>query len=418
MPVLALGVSHRRASVELLERLAVSDDDLAKAYRRLADLPAVREAVVLSTCNRVEVYAEVGGYHAGFQDLKTFLAETSGLEPDAFGEPLYAQYEDDAVEHLFGVAAGIDSMIVGEPQILSQVRHALRRADAEGGSGPVLADLFRRAVRFGRRAREQTEIGKSPTAFVEAGMDLAERALGGLSGRVGVVVGAGQMSALAIEVLRARGVADVHVVNRTPERAERLAARTGTRARSLGQLAEALAAADVVVSSTGAAEQVVEAADVRAATARRDGRPMFLLDLAVPRDVDPAAARVPGVSLADIDALRATVVDERELEEIAQVRALIHEEVRRLAEHRRVARLSPLLRALQERGERVRVAELTRLASRLATLDPAEREAVEALTRGIVAKLLHDPIVRVKDLSAGGDSHARLLAELFGIDDV
>jgi glutamyl-tRNA reductase len=364
----------------------------------------------------VEVYAEVTGYHAGFQDLKTFFAESSALEPDAFAEPLYAHYEDDAVEHLFGVSAGIDSMVIGEPQILSQVRHALKRADAEGGSGAVLDDLFRRAVRFGRRAREETATGASPTAFVEAGLEVAEQTVGSLAGRTAVVVGAGQMAALAMDVLRGRGAGEVHVVNRTPEKAERLAARHGARVRSLAQLAEALVAADLVVCSTGASEQVIDAADVRAAMGSRPERPMFLLDLAVPRDVDPAAAELEHVSVADIDALRAIVVDDRELEEIAQVRALIHDEVRRLAERRRVARLAPLLQALQERGERIRTSELERLGARLASLEPAEREAIEALTKGIVAKLLHEPIVRVKDLSAAGDSHARLLAELFGID--
>jgi glutamyl-tRNA reductase len=416
MPVLALGVSHRRASVELLERLTLTDDDLPKAYGRLADLPGVRESVVLSTCNRVEVYAEVTGYHAGFQDLRTFLAESGGLDADEFAEPLYAHYEDEAAEHLFGVAAGIDSMVIGEPQILSQVRHALRRADAEGGGGPVLADLFRRSVRFGRRARAETEIGKSPAAFVDAGLRLAEAAIGSLRGKHAVVVGAGQMGGLALEALRARGVAEAHVLNRTPERAERLAARHGARVRALRDLADAIAGADVVVSSTGAPEVVLEAADVRAAMAGRDDRPMFLLDLAVPRDVAPAAGNVPGVSVADIDALRARVVNDDELREIAKVRALIQEEVRRLAERRRVARLAPLLEALQARGERVRAGELARAAAKLSSLDAVEREAVEALTRSIVAKLLHDPMVRVKDLSAGGDSHARLLAELFGID--
>ncbi|MEX2457852.1 MAG: glutamyl-tRNA reductase [Actinomycetota bacterium] len=416
MPVLALGLSHRRADVGLLERLAVADDDLPKAYGRLADLEGIREAVVLSTCNRIEVYAEVTGYHAGFQDLRTFLAESSGMEPDEFAEPLYALYEDEAVEHLFGVAAGIDSMIVGEPQILSQVRHAYRRADAESAAGAVLSDLFRRAARFGRRAREETEIGASPLAFVQAGLALAEEALGSLAGRHALVVGAGQMGELALEALRARGIGEAHVLNRTPERAERLAVRHGARARSLTDLAAALASADVVVSSTGAAEQVVLAADVREAMAGRDDRPLFLLDLAVPRDVDPAVDAIAGVSLADIDALRAVVVDERELEEIGKVRALVHEEVRRLAERRRIARLAPLLQALQERGETIRRGELARFRSRLAGLDPEAFEAVEALTRGIVAKLLHDPMVRVKDLSAGGDSHARLLADLFGIE--
>jgi glutamyl-tRNA reductase len=414
MPVLALGVSYRRAPVELLERLAFSDHDFTKAYRLLAELPSVGEGVILSTCNRVEVYAEVSRYHAGFQDLKTFLAESRSVDPDEFAEPLYAHYEDDAAEHLFGVAAGIDSMVTGEPQILAQVRQAFRRAEAEGTAGPVLSDLFPRAVRFGRRARRETAIGASPSAFVEAGAGLAEEALGGLAGKRVVVVGAGKMSDLAVRALRERGVASIRVVNRTPERAERLAARHGGTAHPMDELVTALADADLVVSSTAATEQVVDAKTVRAVMGSRPGRPLFLLDLAVPRDVDPGASAVPGVTLVDIYGLRDLVSGSAD-EEVLEVHALAEEEVRALADRRRAARLAPLIRALHERGESVRRSELRRLAARLSELDPREREAVEALTRRIVAKLLHDPVVRLKDLSRGGNGHARALAELFGV---
>ena len=198
MPILALGVSFRRAPVELLERLAFGTDDYPKAYGRLRDdLDSVQEAVVLSTCNRVEVFGEVSSYHAGFLDLKRFLAESREVPAEEFGEPLYSHYEDQAAEHLFSVAAGIDSMVLGEPQIFAQVRDAYRRAESERATGPVLSALFRGAVRAGRRVRSETAIGTAPSGFVEAGAALAERDLGGLRDRAVAIVGAGAMATLA-----------------------------------------------------------------------------------------------------------------------------------------------------------------------------------------------------------------------------
>lgn len=418
MPVLALGVSYRRAPVELLERLAFSDADLAKAYHHLRGLDDVREAVVLSTCNRVEVYAEVPRYHQGFLELKRFLAESREVDPDDFAEPLYSHYEDQAAEHLFSVASGIDSMVVGEPQILAQVRRAFRLAEAEGIAGPALAALFREAVRVGRRARRETAIGASPAAFVEAGATLAAEHLGGLEGRSALLIGAGEMSALALEVLRARGLGRIRVLNRTPGRAARLAARADGEHGPLGGLAAALAGADLVVSSTGATGVVVPGEAVAAAASSRDG-PLFLLDLAVPRDVDPLAREVPGVRVADIDDLRG-ILDERRADvrgEVERVRAIVAEERERFTARRRQARLAPLIRALHERGEAVRARELRRFAARLEGLSRRDREAVEALAEGIVAKLLHDPVVRLKERAASGeDGLARALAELFDLD--
>lgn len=419
MPVLSLGVSYRRATVELLERLAFGEEDLPKAYHHLLGLGSVSEAVILSTCNRIEVYAEVARYHQGFQDLKRFLAESRDVAVEEFAEPLYSHYEDHAAEHLFSVAAGIDSMVVGEPQILSQVREAFKRADREGSAGPALAGLFRHAIRVGRRARSETEIGASPGTFVEAGARLAEEHLDGLEGRSLLVVGAGKMGALAIRALRDRGVASVRVLNRSPERAARLAARAGAGHGSLEEMRAALAQADLVVSSTGATGTVIGVDEVTAAVDGRE-RPLFLLDLAVPRDVDPSARELPSVRVADIDDLRGVVDASRDGEddELARVRAIVSEETSRFAGRRREAKLAPLIAALHERGEVVRAEELERLAGRLAGLSEREREALEALTRGIVKTLLHDPVVRLKELSTRGaaDAHARALAELFGLD--
>ena len=416
MPVLALGVSFRRAPVALLERLTFGNDEYAKAYHHLSGLDPIRESVILSTCNRVEVYAEIPRYHEGFQEMKRFLSEARDVPVEDFAEPLYSHYEDQAAEHLFSVASGIDSMVLGEPQILAQVRAAVRRAEGEGAAGPVLSALFRRAARVGRRARLDTAIGASPSAFVEAGAGLAATYLGGLENRSLLVVGAGKMGEVAIRSLQRRGMRRIRVLNRSPERAARVASRIGAEFGSLGKLGKGLAEADLVVASTGSTGVVVTRDAVKRAVGERT-RPLFLLDLGVPRDVDPRARDIPGVGVADIDDLRDVLAEERVgVEgEVAKVRALVSDETKKFATAKRAARLAPLIEALRERGEQVRATELRRLASRLAHLPERDRETVEALTRGIVNKLLHDPVVRVKDLSGLGGEHARALAELFGL---
>ena len=418
MPILALGISHRRATVELLERLAFGDDDLAKAYRRALDDDAIGEAVILSTCNRVEVYASVPAYHAGFLALKRLLCESRGVSPDLLAEPLYSHYEDGAAEHLFAVAAGLDSMILGEPQILSQVREAHRRARAEEAAGPALTALFHSAARAGRRVRAETGVGAAPDAFVEAGTRLAEETLGELAGKRAVIIGAGQMSALAAKRLRSREVGPVRVLNRSPERARALAERTEAEHGDLSGLAEALARADLVISATGAWGVIVHETTVRNAMRGRD-RPLFILDLAVPRDVEPSVGSIGGVRLVNIEGLRDVLAAAAETsEDIAQGNRIVDEEVRRFSIRRRSEHLAPLIRALRERGDAVLAAELSRFRSELAALTPDEREAVEALARGIVSKLLHDPIVRLKERSGpgAGDAYANALADLFGIE--
>lgn len=420
MPVLALGVSYRRAPVELLERLAFGEEDLPKAFQRLLDLEAVTEGAILSTCNRVEVYAAVDSYHAGFQDLKRFLAEARDVAPEEFAEPLYAHYEDDAAEHLFTVASGVDSMVLGEPQILAQVRAAYRSAETERSVGPTLSSLFRAAIRAGRRVRAETAIGASPAAMVGAGADLADAALGGLAGRSVLVVGAGGMAGLAVRHLHDRGVGRLRVLNRSLDRAEALASRAGGEAGGLEGLASAIGSADLVVSSTGAAGVVIREATVRQAIAEgRDQRPLFVLDLAVPRDVDPAVADLPGVTLADIDDLKDSLAGNgAAAEEVDKARTIVAEEVNRFAAWRRTAKLAPLIQALRDRGARIQAAELARMAPKLGGLSDRQWAAVEALATGIVAKLLHDPIVRLKQFGAtGSDALAAAMAELFGLDD-
>jgi len=426
MAVLTLGISFRRAPIELLERLAFTDDDLAKAYRRLEDLDGVDEAVILSTCNRVEVYGSVASFHSGFLALKRLLAEPRGVDLDELAEPLYSHWDADAADHLFQVAAGLDSMVLGETQIHAQVREALRRAGGEGAAGPTLTGLFHAASRTGRRVRQETGLGRAPDAFVALGASIADDALDGLAGRDVVVVGAGQMAALAVKHLRSRDVGPVRILNRSLEHARSLAERTNAEHGDLDALPDALRHADLVVSATGAAGHVLRHRPVAAAMEDRAGRPIVLLDLAVPRDVDPEVAYVDNVRVIDIVALRERIAADDEAEnegegaaaDIAGAGSIVSQEVRRWVVRRRGDELSPLIRALRRRGDDVVRGEIARFASRLAELTPDEREAVEAIARGVAAKLLHDPIVELKERSEPGTdrAHARVLAELLGID--
>ena len=421
MAILALGVSFRRAPIELLERLAFTDDDYGKAFRRAQDLDALEGVVVLSTCNRVELFAGVPSYHEGFLSLKELLCESREVHPDDLAEPLYSHFDEDAAEHLFAVAGGLDSMVLGEPQIHAQVREALRRAQAEGAAGDDLTALFHAASRAGRRVRTETGVGAAPDAFVEAGAAIADDELGGLTDARAVVVGAGQMSALAVKHFRRRGVGPVRILNRSLERARLLAERTDAEAGHLDQLPEALANADLVVTATGAAGTVVGADTVRdALVVRNSDRPQVFLDLAVPRDVDPEVGTIEGVRLVDVDALKVALRDHdaETAAEIERANAIVAEELHRFTVRRRSDRLAPLIRALRERGSAVMEGELQRFRSQLSSLTPDEMDAVEGVARGIVAKLLHDPIVQLKERSTPGtdDAYARMLSELFDID--
>ena len=416
MAVLALGISFRRAPIDLLERLAFTDGDLAKAYRHASELDGIDEAVVLSTCNRVEIYGSVASYHVGFLALKRLLIETRGVAEEQLADGLYAHWERDAIEHLFSVAGGLDSMVLGETQIQSQVREALRLADGEEAAGTQLKGLFHAATRTGRRIRQETSLGAAPDAFVGRGATLAEEVLGGLAGRSVVVIGAGTMASLAVKHLRQRGVGSMHILNRSVPHARALAERTDADHGDLDALPTVLRVADLVVSATGATGPVVFADMVQAARPA-SAAPLVLLDMAVPRDIEPDAGSLPGVTLIDVDALRDRGSAAEE-DAIARAREIVSEEVHRLVVRRRGDELAPLIRALRRRGDAVLQGELERQAGRLHDLTPDERAAVEALARGIVAKLLHDPIVALKERSEPGSerTHAKLLAELLGLD--
>ncbi len=415
MSLVVLGLHHRSAPLELLERTTVAPERLPKVLADLVGRDDVREAVVLSTCNRTEVYAFVERFHPGVGDLRDALSELAFVAPEDLADHVYTYHDTAAVAHLFTVAAGLDSALLGESEILGQVRHAWEVAATEGTSGASLNQLFRHAVEVGKRVRHETGIGRKATSLSSAAVALAGDRLGGLEGRRAVVIGAGAMGQRIAAVAAARG-AEVVVANRTVDRAVAVAEEVGGTAVGLLSLPSALADADVVLTSTGSPAPLLERADLEAVVARR-GSPLLVVDVAVPRDVDPAVSSLAGVTLLDMDDLRASVDAglAARRREVGRARNLIDEEVARYRDAATARSAAPLVVALRQRAEELRAAEVARLGR---NLGPAEREALEALSRSVVAKLLHEPTVRLKE--AGGTVRGERLGEamrdLFDLD--
>jgi glutamyl-tRNA reductase len=410
--VLVVGLSHKTAPVELLERAAIGGDDVPKALHELQQGSSIAESLVLSTCNRVEVYAYVTRFHGGVQEVSDLLARLSGVPLEELSDHLYVHYEERAVQHLFAVASGLDSMVVGEGQILGQVRGAFKVAQDEGAIGRVLGELFRHSLRVGKRVRTDTEIGRAGASLVGIGLRVAQATLGPLGPRTkALIVGAGSMGALAGTTLRREGVEQIVVANRTAAHAATLAEALGGNGISLDGLTDAIADADLVISSTGASGIVVEGDVVRDAVARRAGRPLFLLDLALPRDVDPDVRELPGVQLADLDALRAVLDTEPQGAELDECRRIVADEVAVFLGWQRAMRVAPTVVALRAKADGL-------IADEMAHLGDKATPEVERAVRRVVEKLLHAPTVRVKELAEapGGDHYAEALRELFGLD--
>jgi glutamyl-tRNA reductase len=417
---IVVGLNHRTVPLEMLERVTVPARDLPKALAGLAGREHLAEVALLSTCNRTEVYADCTKFHPGVADVGDFLSEQSGIPVSDLADHLYSYYDEAAVTHLFGVAAGVDSMILGESEILGQVREALKVAEAEGTAQQSLSRVFRHAIEVGKRSRAETGISRGAVSISSAAVALAAEHLGSLAGRRVLVLGAGEMGEGMARSLAGSGVAEVTVAGRGRDRAAELAARVGARPLPIERVPEALVAADVVLTSTGSPGVVISRDDLEAAMTRRLGRPLLMIDIAVPRDVDHDGADVPGVTLLDMDDLRAFAdrTLDRRRREVTRVRRIIASELERFREENTAREVAPVVTALRARGEELRRAELERFRSRLESLDPKTAEAVEALTRGIVAKLLHDPTVRVKE-SAGsgrGQLYVDALTALFDLE--
>jgi glutamyl-tRNA reductase len=419
--LIVVGLNHRTVPVELLERMTVPSAQLPKVLHDLASREHLLEVVVLSTCNRTEIYARCTRFHAAVGDVRDFLAAYSGAHPDDFADHLYTYFDEAAVGHLFSVAAGLDSMIVGESEILGQVREAWEVAVREGAAPQLLSRLFKHAVESGKRVRAETGIGRHPVSIPSAAVTVAAEHLGTFEGARVLVMGAGQMGRGLAATLKSRGVEHIWVANRTAARAAEVATAVGGEAIAMTEVADALVEADVLLASTASSQVLLERATVEMVMACRNGRPLLVVDVALPRDVDPGVREVNDVTLLDLDDLKdfAQRSADRRRAEIGRVREILAAEIERYRMERAAREVAPLVSALRAHGEAVRAAELARFRSRLAHLDPQARAAVEALTSGIVNKLLHDPTVRVKDAAGTprGDYYADVLAALFDLPD-
>ena len=419
MSVVVVGLNHRTVPLDLLERMTVPSSLLPKALADLTSREHVTEAVVLSTCNRIEVYAFAEKFHGAYQDIRNFFAEVSHVAPEEFSDHLTSLYDGDAARHLFSVASGLDSAVLGEHEILGQVRTAWEVSSAEGAVGPVLNPLFRHALEVGKRVRTETAISRNITSVSQAAVAMATDRLGGLEGRQVLVVGAGEMGEGLARALHSGGVAGIRVANRTWDRAVEVAERLGGVPVRLDDLPHHLAEVDVLLTSTGASAVILEHGDLASVVGERHGRELLVVDIAVPRDVDPAAGEIEGVTLLDMDDLRefAEVGIRERQREVTAVQAIVDAELDRYVNESTARSVAPLVASLRSRGDFVRSGELERLAARLGYLDDRQREAVEALAAGIVGKLLHEPTVRMKDAAgtARGERLAEALRDLFDL---
>ncbi len=416
MSVLVVGVSHKSAPLQVLERVALDPEGVAKLARQVADQDHVTEATVVSTCNRTEVYAEVDRFHGSVESISRLLGDRAGSSPDDLLAHLYVHYDDAAVSHLFHVAAGLDSMVVGESQILGQAREALRVGQELGTIGPTLNVLFQQALRVGKRSHAETDIDRVAPSLVTAALERAADHVGPVAGKDVIVIGAGSMAALSVATAARAGAASVTVANRTPERAARLAEEYGVSVVPLGALAEQRTPVDMLISCTGAGGVLLFSEDV--VRLQRPGHPLAVIDLALPHDVDPEVADLPEVQLVALQTLAKELEHTPEAADVEGVRTIVAEELAAFLSARHRQSVTPTVVALRTMATDVVDAELDRLLARLPDLEDSVRGEVENALRRVVEKLIHQPTVRVKELanSPAAVSYAAALAELFALD--
>jgi glutamyl-tRNA reductase len=410
--LLSVGASYRTADVGMLERLTISEEAVVALLHRLVGQPYIGEAVVLSTCNRVEVYTAVSGFHGGLGDVCNVLSEVSGIPATELAGHLYVHYDEAAVQHSFRVSAGLDSMVVGEAQILGQLRDAYHAATEADTAGRLLHELMQQALRVGKRAHAETGIDKAGQSVVTAALEVASSTLGDLAGKSALVIGAGAMGALSVATLTRAGVGPVRISNRSAARADRLAEAYGATAVDFDDLDAALRDADLVISATASAEPVLTRARLA------DAGPLVVLDLAVPRDVAPDANGLPGITVIDIDSLAASRRALPAAAETAAVEQIVTAEVEHFLGWLRGTDIAPTVAALRTRAEDVVAAEMRKLYGRRPEFTEEQRADVSRTLHRVVQQLLHSPTVRVRQLAAepGGDQYAALLRQLFDLD--
>ena len=423
--ILLIGVNHTTAPLGLRERLAIGNNDLAAALDHFAQSNgqgprSLIEGVILSTCNRLELYAAADDPHQGLEELIQFLSQKRRVPVEAFSETLYVKSNEDAVAHLFRVACGLDSMVVGEPQILGQVNDAYRAALDRNATGMILNTLFRHAIQVGRRARTETAIGQCATSVPAAAAALAEQEMDCLNDCRVLVVGASEMGRIAARTLMARGASDLVVANRSYDRAVKLAHEFNGEATTLYRLAEVLLQADIIITATASPHVILTSESVRTAMERRPERPMLIIDIAVPRDVEPAIANIPGVRLFDVDDLQDVVNANLAARqgEIPSVEGIADQETAAFMAWFNALNVVPTVIDIRQRAEAIKAQELELALRRLGDVGDRERQVVCTLAHRLVNKLMHEPTVRLKQQAAQGDCdlYTDVVRELFGLE--
>jgi len=422
MPLVCLGLSHNTATVEVREQHAFPAHKMGEALVALRDYGAVREAMMLATCNRLEIYAELEDYEAGVGQLKEFLKNFRHGDVGDMDSYMYTLLGSQAIDHLFRVSTGLDSMLIGEAEILGQVKDAYIQAQRAHSLGKTLHNLAREALNAGKAARSQTPIGGESTSVATAAIDLAKQHVGSLAGKTVLVVGAGKMGTLAARRLKQEGAGEIVVLNRSHQRARDVVAELGVgRAAEMPGIVEAMAGADVVVTSTGASHFILTPGNVAEAMLNRPDRPLFVIDIAVPRDTDPEVARIPGVKVIDIDGLK-HVIDislEHRREAIPLVEEIISEHAERFQQWYQSRVAVPVIASLVQKAETLREAEVERLFGRCPELTERERMLITGMSLTLISKLLHHPVTKIRDKAienrAEAMTHAMMLDELFDL---
>jgi glutamyl-tRNA reductase len=422
MHIISLGLNHTSAPVHLRERLAFNEDQIRASLARLICghlQTSLAELIILSTCNRIEIYA--ASNQLAYPELEAFLSDVRDVSVQELHPYLYRFTDLEAARHLFDVAAGLDSLVIGEPQILGQITRALELARGQNAAGPTLNRLFQAAIHAGKRARTETAISRNPASVSSLAASVAEKTLGHIRAASVVVLGAGEMAELTVEALRKRGVEKIRVVNRTLERAHALAERWGAESATFESLYESLCEADILISSTGAPHLVLSAQMVDEAMRTRAERALVLIDIAVPRDIDPDASKIPHVKLFDIDGLNAQLEDSltRRLDEVPHVKQILEQELSEFEDYLKSLEMLPIIANIRQRAEAIRTAELEKSLRRMPDLTEIERERIEALTHALVKKLLDHPTRRLREeaLSLRAPEYADLARMLFNLSD-
>ena len=419
MSVIVVGLNHRTVPLDIFEKMTVPEAKLPKALADLSSRENISESVILSTCNRIEIYAYAEKFHGAYQDIRNFLSEISHVAPEDFSDHLIGLFGSDAIEHLFKVSSGIDSAVIGEHEILGQVRSAWELAVEEQVVGTVLNSLFRHSLEVGKRARSETSISRNITSVSQAAVAMADKQLDGLIGKRVLVVGAGEMGEGMAKSLHAGGITELRIANRTWDRALETAERLNGKPVRLDELPQNLTEVDLLLTSTGATAAILEYGDLDEAARQRKGRELLIVDIAVPRDVDPAAADLDGVTLLDMDDLREFAekgIRARE-KEVSSVIEIINEELERFLNLFSARSVAPIVTQLHSRAEEIRNSELQKLFRKFPELTPEQLKGIETLTSAIANKLMHEPTVRLKDAAGTpkGERLSEALQDLFDL---